>query len=200
MPNPLSEEADRHRAKEQPEHFELPVLPTRDLVLFPYMQAPLLVGRELSRRAVEQAEATADKLVLVCLQRQASDDHPRQPAAFWEIGTVATIVRSVPLQDGRLKVWVQGLQRAELLGISDHEGGLLASVGLRSDSEDLARLTPVLVPVSAALLAAQVETAALQRQAREDVERLLREGKLRSQDLLPLLAECDEREPGRFAD
>ena len=200
MPNPLSEEADRHRAKEQPEHFELPVLPTRDLVLFPYMQAPLLVGRELSRRAVAQAEATADKLVLVCLQRQASDDHPRQPASFWEVGTVATIVRSVPLEDGRLKVWVQGLQRAELLDISEHEGGLLANVGLRSDTEDLARLTPVLVPVSTALLAAQVETAALQRQAREDVERLLREGKLRSQDLLPLLAECDEREPGRFAD
>jgi len=184
------------REAEQPERLELPVLPTRDLVLFPYMQAPLLVGRELSKRAVSQAETTSDKLLWVGLQRRAEDDHPSQAEAFWEVGTVATIVRSVSLQDGRLKVWVQGLQRAEVQQLGEQDGSLTAKVALRTDDEQ-APGQPVL---SMTQLAIQTETAALQRQAREDVERLLREGKLRSQELLPLLAECDDNEPGRFAD
>ena len=102
-----------------------------------------------------------------CPGEPSSRQRQRLTSWSWSVcsGKPATITRVSRQRSG--------LQRAELLGISDHEGGLLASVGLRSDSEDLARLTPVLVPVSAALLAAQVETAALQRQAREDVERLL---------------------------
>lgn len=187
-----------------PESLELPVLPTRDLVLFPLMQAPLIVSRALSTRAVTQAEATADKLLFVCLQRRSEDENPVHLESLWDVGTVATIVRSVPLQDGRLKVWVQGLQRADLQKVTaplSDADGIVANVVLRSDEEERSQIEAVrdqLPPGS--LLAWQVETAALQRQCREDVERLLREGKLRSQDLLPLLAECDDSEPGRFSD
>ncbi len=76
MPNRLAEDDDdqiREDSPALPESLELPVLPTRDLVLFPFMQAPLLVGRELSMQAVTRAGATADKLLLVCLQRRADD-------------------------------------------------------------------------------------------------------------------------------
>ena len=206
MPNRLAENDDDHLHVDRPalpESLELPVLPTRDLVLFPFMQAPLLVGRELSMQAVTLAGATADKLLLVCLQRRAEDEDPSQIESLWEVGTVATIVRSVSLADGRLKVWVQGLRRAEIQSLTTQDGGLRATVTLRSDEEDLqSRASEFGLPAMPALsvLAVQAEAAALQRQAREDLERLLREGKLRSQDLLPLLAECDESEPGRFAD
>ena len=64
MPNPLSRDPDLDQRRDrlgQPERLELPLLPTRDLVLFPFMQAPLLVGRELSTQAVQQAENTDDK-------------------------------------------------------------------------------------------------------------------------------------------
>jgi ATP-dependent Lon protease len=206
MPNRLAENDDDHLHVDRPalpESLELPVLPTRDLVLFPFMQAPLLVGRELSMQAVTLAGATADKLLLVCLQRRADDEDPRLRGSLWEVGTVATIVRRVSLADGRLKVWVQGLRRAEIQSLTTQDGGLRATVTLRSDEEELqSRASELGLPVMPALsvLAVQAEAAALQRQAREDLERLLREGKLRSQDLLPLLAECDESEPGRFAD
>lgn len=91
---------------------ELPLLPTRDLVLFPNMVAPLIVSREASAAAVEEALAAGgDRLVFVCLQRRADDDRPT-PASLHAVGTVATIRRTSPMVDGRLKVVVQGLYRA----------------------------------------------------------------------------------------
>ncbi len=201
MPNPLSRNSELEQRRDrvgQPEQLELPLLPTRDLVLFPFMQAPLLVGRELSMQAVHQAEATEDKLLFVCLQRRSDDDSPDQVESLWDVGTVATIVRSAKVQDGRLKVWVQGLTRAQVMAVVPSKDAILATVSIRHDEEDT--VVEPRLQIAGHLLATQAETAALQRQAREDVERLLREGKLRSQELLPLLAECDETEPGRFAD
>jgi len=186
-----------------PELLELPVLPTRDLVLFPLMQAPLIVSRALSMQAVTQADATPEKLLFVCLQRRSDDDQPIRKDSLWDVGAVASIVRSVPLQDGRLKVWVQGLQRAELQTVlrgAEDSDGLRAQVLLRGDDEDRSAQVGAGSLPPGTQLAWQVETAALQRQCREDVERMLREGKLRSQDLLPLLEECDDSEPGRFSD
>ena len=201
MPNPLSRDPDLDQRRDrlgQPERLELPLLPTRDLVLFPFMQAPLLVGRELSTQAVQQAENTDDKLIFVCLQRRSDDENPSRVDALWEVGTVATIVRSAKLQDGRLKVWVQGLRRAQVVAVGAGQTALSAQVAIRPDDDEPA--TDPRLQLASHLLGTQAETAALQRQAREDVERLLREGKLRSQELLPLLDECDEAEPGRFAD
>ena len=201
MPNPLSRDPDLDQRRDrlgQPERLELPLLPTRDLVLFPFMQAPLLVGRELSTQAVQQAENTDDKLIFVCLQRRSDDENPSRVDALWEVGTVATIVRSAKLQDGRLKVWVQGLRRAQVVAVGAGQTALSAQVAIRPDDDEPA--TEPRLQLASHLLGTQAETAALQRQAREDVERLLREGKLRSQELLPLLDECDEAEPGRFAD
>ena len=203
-PERAQSEDQAHDRGALPDELELPVLPTRDLVLFPLMQAPLIVSRALSTQAVTQAEASAEKLLFVCLQRRSDDDHPVHRESLWDVGTVATIVRSVPLQDGRLKVWVQGLQRAELQTVvapALAAEGILAKVTLRSDDEEQSSLEAGRDALpSGQRLAWQVETAALQRQCQEDVERLLREGKLRSQDLLPLLQECDDTEPGRFSD
>ena len=65
-------------------------------------------------QAVTLAGATADKLLLVCLQRRADDEDPRLRGSLWEVGTVATIVRRVSLADGRLKVWVQAVSYTHL--------------------------------------------------------------------------------------
>ena len=160
-----------------PELLELPVLPTRDLVLFPLMQAPLIVSRALSMQAVTQADATPEKLLFVCLQRRADDDQPIRKDSLWDVGAVASIVRSVPLQDGRLKVWVQGLQRAELQTVlrgAEDSDGLRAQVLLRGDDEDRSAQVGAGSLPPGTQLAWQVETAALQRQCREDVERMLR--------------------------
>lgn len=92
---------------------ELPVLPTRDLVLFPGMVAPVVVARAASTAAVEQALATGgDRLILVCLQRKADEDHP-SAAGMHAVGTLASIRRTSTMVDGRLKVVVQGLCRVE---------------------------------------------------------------------------------------
>ena len=88
------------------------VLPTRDLVLFPYMVAPLMISRSISAAAVQRALATPERVLFVCLQRQAEQELPG-PTGLHEVGTLATILRVTPLSDGRTKLVVQGLQQLE---------------------------------------------------------------------------------------
>src|SRR5581483_10393941 len=88
----------------------LAVLPVRDLVVFPYMMVPLMCSRELSTAAIEQALETADRLVLLCAQRDEADETPSADGLH-PVGTIGMIVRMRKLSDGRVKVLVQGLMR-----------------------------------------------------------------------------------------
>ncbi len=92
----------------------LPVLPLRDVVVFPYMVIPLFVGRKKSIRALEQAMEAGKQIMLVA-QRSASDDDPA-PEQIHDIGTIASILQLLKLPDGTVKVLVEGEQRAKTQG------------------------------------------------------------------------------------
>jgi ATP-dependent Lon protease len=101
--------------------FELPLLPLRDVVVYPHMVIPLFVGREKSIRALEQAMA-GDKQILLMAQRNASDDEPTVEDIY-SIGTIATVLQLLKLPDGTVKVLVEGGGRATMLQLID-EGRL----------------------------------------------------------------------------
>src|SRR5690349_963975 len=89
-----------------------PVLPLRDIVVFPHMIVPLFVGREKSIRALEEV-MRADKQILLATQQNPSDDDPL-PDAIYPIGTLASVLQLLKLPDGTVKVLVEGISRAEI--------------------------------------------------------------------------------------
>src|SRR5213595_2231267 len=91
----------------------LPLLPVRDLVVFPYMIAPLRVSRPISLDAVNAALASEERLCFIVAQRESTDEDPK-PAALYRTGTVGVIMRMRKLSDGGLKILVQGLCRARI--------------------------------------------------------------------------------------
>lgn len=91
---------------------ELPVLPLRDVVVFPHMVIPLFVGREKSIEALESA-MEADKKIVLVAQKEAGEDDPKREDVF-DIGTVSTILQMLKLPDGTVKVLVEGGQRAKI--------------------------------------------------------------------------------------
>src|SRR3979411_2466467 len=94
-----------------------PVLPLRDIVVFPHNIVPLFVGREKSIRALEEVMKN-DELVLLATQKNASDDDPT-PDAIYETGTLASVLQLLKLPDGTVKVLVEGLERARVEKYSD---------------------------------------------------------------------------------
>lgn len=96
-----------------------PVLPLRDIVVFPHMIVPLFVGREKSIKALEEV-MQADKQILLATQINSSDDDP-SPEAIYPIGTIASVLQLLKLPDGTVKVLVEGKARAELQQYTDRE-------------------------------------------------------------------------------
>ena len=105
---------------------DLPLLPLRDVVVYPHMVIPLFVGREKSVEALEQAMAN-DKQVLLVAQKNASDDDPKEDDIY-RIGTVSTILQLLKLPDGTVKVLVEGGERAKILSVEDKETYFRATV------------------------------------------------------------------------
>ena len=97
---------------------QFPVLPLRDIVVFPHMIVPLFVGREKSILALEEV-MTSDKQILLATQKNPSDDDP-DPAAIYEVGTIATVLQLLKLPDGTVKVLVEGGERAQIKRFLDH--------------------------------------------------------------------------------
>src|SRR5579862_9023317 len=87
----------------------IPVLPLRDVVVFPYMMVPLFVGRDRSIKALDVAMA-ADKQVLLVTQKNATEDQPTQETIY-HLGTIATVLQLLKLPDGTVKVLVEGVKR-----------------------------------------------------------------------------------------
>src|SRR4030088_1007253 len=99
------------------ESHSYPVLPLRDIVVFPHMIVPLFVGREKSIRALEEVMKN-DALILLATQKNASDDDP-SPDSIYEIGTLASVLQLLKLPEGTVKVLVEGLERARVQKYSD---------------------------------------------------------------------------------
>ncbi|WNJ98458.1 endopeptidase La [Thalassospiraceae bacterium LMO-JJ14] len=103
--------------KDQKEDF--PVLPLRDIVVFPHMIVPLFVGREKSVRALEDVMKD-DKQILLVAQKNAADDDPGKDEIY-QIGTVSTVLQLLKLPDGTVKVLVEGIQRARIEDFTETE-------------------------------------------------------------------------------
>jgi len=112
--------------KEKFESKKLPMMPIRDVVIFPFMMTPFVVGRESSVHALEEALA-ADKKIFLATQHDASIDEPK-PNDIFQVGTIVNIVQSLKLPDGNIKVLVEGIERGKILQVTETEGFLQATV------------------------------------------------------------------------
>ena len=110
-----------------------PVLPLRDIVVFPHMIVPLFVGREKSVSALEAAMA-ADKSIFLVSQLDPAEDDPDR-AALYDLGVVATVLQLLKLPDGTVRVLVEGQRRAALSDMRAGEGHLVADVTPVNDVE-----------------------------------------------------------------
>ena len=161
------------------ERLQLPLLPLRDVVIYPHMVIPLFVGRERSIEALDQAMA-ADKQIFLVSQKDAAEDDPRQPGLY-AIGTVAQILQLLKLPDGTVKVLVEGLRRAELTDVEERDQALIA--GLREiPAEDLVR----------------AEAEVLARTLLGQFDQYVKLSKKVANEVLTSVAGIDE--PGRLAD
>jgi len=113
---------------------QYPVLPLRDIVVFPHMIVPLFVGRDKSVRALEDVMKD-DKQILLVAQKNAAQDDPDQEDIY-EVGTVSTVLQLLKLPDGTVKVLVEGTQRARITQYTDNPDFFEASAALIDEPED----------------------------------------------------------------
>ncbi len=161
------------------EPIELPLLPLRDVVVFPHMVIPLFVGRPRSIKALELAMESGNNIMLVA-QKAAGKDDPT-PEDLYDIGCAASILQMLKLPDGTVKVLVEGLQRARVRKVEDAQTHFIASV--------------VEVPGDAGNAA---ETEALRRAVLAQFEQYVKLNKKIPQEILTSLTGIDEA--GRLAD
>ena len=158
---------------------ELPLLPLRDVVVYPHMVLPLFVGREKSIQALEDA-MTGDKQVLLVAQRDAADDNPGAEQLY-RVGTVSNILQLLKLPDGTIKVLVEGAYRAQIQGVEEGENFAVATVE-EVDSEEIP----------------EPEADALVRSTVTQFEKYVNLSKKVPAEVLTSLSGIDE--PGRLAD
>ncbi len=159
----------------------LPLLPVRDVVIFPYMIIPLFVGRELSIKAVEEALAK-DRILMLAAQKDATDEEPK-PEGIYNIGTASLVMRMLKLPDGRIKILVQGLARAEIVNYELTKPYFRVQIK-KIEEQPLTNLT--------------LEIEALIRTVKEQIEKIISLGKPLSPDIMVILENVDD--PGRLAD
>ena len=112
----------------------IPVLPLRDIVVFPHMVVPLFVGRDKSVKALEKVMA-GDKRIMLITQKSASVDDPKKDDLF-DFGTIANVLQLLKLPDGTVKVLVEGLQRASINMFTDNEDYLVSNIDLIDENND----------------------------------------------------------------
>jgi len=159
----------------------LPVLPLRDIVIFPYMIVPLFVQRERSIRAVEQALAE-NRMIMLVAQRDLEKEEP-VGRDLYNHGTAASIMRMLKMPDGRIRILVQGLARASVTRFDENLPHLLAHIIPLSDTEPDAD---------------ELELEALIRNVRASLERAITLGKNISGEVMAIVANLED--PGRLAD
>ncbi len=112
----------------------IPVLPLRDIVVFPHMVVPLFVGRDKSVKALEKV-MSGDKRIMLITQKSASVDDPKKDDLF-DFGTIANVLQLLKLPDGTVKVLVEGLQRASINMFTDNEDYLVSNIDLIDENND----------------------------------------------------------------
>jgi ATP-dependent Lon protease len=105
----------------------LPLVPLRDMVVFPHMMAPFIVGRESSVRALEQALGTAQKRIFLVAQKDPKVDEPLRDDIY-EVGVVASVIQNLKLPNGNVKVMVEGVQRGRVVEVIESDGALNVEV------------------------------------------------------------------------
>jgi len=105
----------------------LPLVPLRDMVVFPHMMAPFIVGRESSVRALEQSLGTAQKRIFLVAQKDPKVDEPLRDDIY-EVGVVASVIQNLKLPNGNVKVMVEGVQRGRVVEVIDSDGALNVEV------------------------------------------------------------------------
>ncbi len=160
---------------------ELPVLPLRDIVIYPFMIVPLFVSRDRSIRAVEQA-LSQDRMILLVSQKDVNKEEPEQDDLY-TVGTVAIIMRMLKLPDGRIRILIQGLSRCRVDSVTGKGEYVKASV------------TPIIEPLAPEN---SLEVEALVRNVRGSMERAASLGKNISPEVLAIIANLDDA--GRLAD
>ncbi|GJL53145.1 MAG: Lon protease [Nitrospirales bacterium] len=159
----------------------LPLLPVRDIVVFPYMVLPLFVGRDVSIKAIEEALA-GNRMIFLTTQKTQEIELPK-PEELHSVGTVGMIMRMLKLPDERIKILVQGLAKARILDYIQSEPFYTVT---------LEKLVDVQVPQ------ASLEHEALMRTTKESLEHVVNLGKVIMPDVLTVIENLDE--PGRLAD
>ena len=159
----------------------LPVLPVRDIVVFPYMILPLFVGREMSIKAIEYSLST-NRMVLLLTQKDLNVENPA-PEDLFSIGTVALVMRMLKLPDGRVKILVQGLSKARALKYDQTDPFFKAAIEKITDQKT--------GPLS-------IEDEALVRNVKGQLEKVVSLGKSILPDIMGVVENIEE--PGRLAD
>ena len=159
----------------------LPLLPVKDIVIFPYMVLPLFITREKSIKSLEAALAK-DRLVFLAAQKKLSEEDP-SVEDLYQIGTVGLVMRMLKLPDEKIKILVQGLSKASIKEVVQRAPYFMVKIENIKD--------PFVTEIT-------LETEALMRNIKEQLERIGSYGKLLSPDLMFILDSVDD--PGRLAD
>lgn len=163
------------------ERVQLPLLPLRDVVVFPHMVIPLFVGRAKSIKALELA-MEADRRIMLVAQKTASKDEPAVSDLF-EVGSISTILQMLKLPDGTVKVLVEGQQRAKLLDVQDQETHFVAACVPMDAGEPVADAS---------------EVEALRRAVSQQFDQYVKLNKKIPSEILTSIAGIDDA--GRLAD
>ena len=160
---------------------ELPLLPLRDIVIYPYMIVPLFVSREKSIRAVDQALGEHRMILLAC-QKDLDKEEPKQDDLY-KVGTVAVIMRMLKLPDGRIRILVQGVSRAQVKSVDITGDFLRARLQVMPEEPAPER---------------SLEVEALMRNVRASMEKAANLGKNISPEVMAIIANLDDA--GRLGD
>jgi len=160
---------------------KLPVLLLRDVVIFPYMIAPLFVGREKSKNAIDVALST-NRMILLLTQKDMEVENPKREDVY-DVGTVALIMRMLKLPDGRVRILAQGLVRARVQSFEEEGAHIIAEVLVVQEPDKPEK---------------SLESEALIRNVRSGLERAASLGKNLAPEVLIIASNVDEA--GRLAD
>ncbi len=170
--------ADLQQSIEIPK--KIPLLPIRDIVVFPYMVLPLFVGREMSIKAIELA-LEGNRMIFLSSQKDINIENPT-PSDLYSMGTVGVIMRMLKLPDGRIKILVQGVSRAKAVKYVQKEPFYLVEIK----------------PYPDAAAEVNLELEALMRNVKEQIEKLVSFGKVILPDIMVVIENVDD--PGKLAD
>ncbi len=177
----MAEANDKEETKEVEIPDTVPVLPVRDIVIFPYMILPLFVGRDISIKAIDHALNT-NRMVLLLAQKDLNVEAPTTDDLYL-MGTVCMIMRMLKLPDGRVKILVQGLSKARVSGFTQQEPFFMAGIAKVAEEKPAG---------------ASIENEALIRNVKEQMDKVVNLGKTVLPDVMVVIENIED--PGRLAD